>query len=1421
MSSVIIDKKISNAIQNVAFSDSISFVTSVFVGGVYVAIKNIQFSAQNLPSGLNIDSNYGIIYGTPTVVGSYSVLIKVNYNLSTDLGNPPVNYSDSQFITINVKPVLDAIIDTLPSGSQILNNPYTGNNIVYNAPSVTTGNFVDVIKSQTGYLYVWGNGLYGSDLVPNILTGSLVSGIAYGNNINFAILANQNQVDTTQVLDTTPDLNSSGKRNNFKFVLYNSFKDNYIDKFKIFSTSSGTDYQLINKLRLLTTGGDIGVYQKRKITSLNFDSSYRQVDSFYTGIATGKTNYQTNGTYLRIKDSNKAIYTSGNTYGSGSSYNFNIRDNGGQGNNLYIDYKSNSSSPTYISGLFRQALNIENTGIIRDIIEKVDSADYAWASYDYTNLDSFPYKSSNVFSYAIEIAKQSNSNFVLIEGSTGSGLYTGYKSTLLPILNTGITSLFEEYTNFCVDSVSCGPPPPPLEDIEICWSGGNATGNMDYIKFISGIKKAFKDNVYVANYDNIPVGYKIKSGQVNSPELFSSETGSIIYNSFQQGDSITFNTYGYDYSGMYKSYHKGNNPLYPAYQRTFVYGQDFNSIESLVSVLNTNLRDTSRYLWYPYKCLSGVTATGVYGTGGLLEFQIDNSPELSGTVNYNNIIKFKSLRNNNFPYGITLNLTARIDNIQNYNNQYYTGISYLLPDTIELQGWDDNSGKWLVLDKQDGIYSTLTGIVGTNINLTYADKELYEKYSLSATYEPSLPPVNDFGYNFTITSGVNFLSTQDIVLPPTGGHQVLQSFSQKSVEAIPGFGCGVVSGNRKISIVIPSGWPSGSVSGCNIKQVSGKNFCDIYAQQLGLNLVTPDDADCGENGFPLTYQFDDDFGTVCVLCSGLSGKRYENKWPFSAEVIRTGWNLNTTGQYLSCLTSGSNYYPFDLNFTKYRVKLSNFNGRPYTPQSYSLKQSPEIYITNINLFGSQRTGSIIHNIGGDCPIGSNYSVTVAGTVPFYIQSYPYNYIINSQDMKGKYNAYQDLVTYTPNEYERIVKFINSSGKFVGDVTGLVSKVFIPSGYITKNLNNYFFYDTGSKNITFEKTYSKYVVGSGYLSGTETIVKQSVINQQLLTNGALTSLTQYVTISSPGLVSGIMYNAVATITGITGNYYMPATVQGMSNNGYYNYNTIITGAPQYTLNNYPYYIIPTGYVNSTASVNIDVSKLNLFDNISINNSIVSYAADNISYPSPQFFDSITGLVSIINSASSNFGCTGYVDQSDATKINLVSILSGESGNSIQLSANNSSGVIFGSTNFTGGKNLYVPLSAITTVFSGRAIGSVASTGNYSVTSNSGVLTGNINAYYGTRYFSNVWNIATGYTNVFNSFGINNLNAKNSIYSGNTILSNSPYDSILQLNIQYNSLNYIGISANPDIARVTISGVGFPTGQTGISFLISGY
>lgn len=983
------------------------------------------------------------------------------------------------------------------------------------------------------------------------------------------------------------------------------------------------------------------------------------------------------------------------------------------------------------------------------------------------------YSTKNVFAYAIELVDKvqlSDEQLIFINSNSNSDIFSGYSDLLSPELSQGFNSSFSTYSGYCFNSLQCPEAKDSeLENKVICFTGSSIEGR-EYEIFISGIKKQYKDQLsnYIKQYDFASTSYL-----EDRPSLFSFfriQTGSIIYNSFITGDTVNFNLYNYDYTGFYKQYHLGNNPIYPNTGFSLRYPNDFNSIDTLVNKLNSNLNNISYPVWYPYECLSG-EASGIYITGGLMFFYKDTGI-LSGELNYNNIIKFRSLRNYASGFDINLNLVNRDVVIVNKAQKIKRGFSYLIPDVIELQALTGN--RWIVLDRRSGIYNTLTG--------------------LESRLVPSSSDISLLGLENKI------LSISDIKPKPSGEEDLeLQStFQTGKFELIETF-----TQNLSLSSRVPE--YCGNFGEVKFRDISIYHKYDWPSGTEGCPPQPPTPG--GGGGEEESSQQDES-----LLTSG------NKKLNLFLNIKRTGWMLEPTGIYLNCLTS-PDYDPLKIQFFEYRIVGKNFRGLS-SYYSESLIPTNEIYFANINLFSLKESEfDGIFSGESNCLIGSDYIANIEDyvKVPF---STNFSYSISGENRSGIYKVLNQPIVYTPTAQERNIKFINSSGKIVDNITGFISNTFTGISLVTHEYNDRYFYNPNTKEISFQKFLSGYIVGTGVLTGQAFAIKQNVVNQELVAGSRLSPQPQYKEITSNGIVNGLLLNQRYQMSGALGFYYLTGIVTGLSVSGYFNYITGVTGfANLLDSNNLPYYPFYTGLVQSSGIINFDFNKIINFDSVIINNFAITYHSDTGNYPSPSFFNNLNTLNNIINSNEITFECTSQIFNNTGLLLvasNLYAL--GDSGNSISTSSDGNG--IFSLQSFLSGGKTFYPILTPTGIFSGTANGYVGATGFYNDIG-SGLITGNINSFSGLREFSGVWNIKTG-----QNFTLDQLS-----FSGNKYIGSGNFDinNILFLNLTYN--NILDVSNNNlDIIDLKIKDNNFiniynegnlPSGVTGeLIFRITG-
>ncbi len=226
--------------------------------------------------------------------------------------------------------------------------------------------------------------------------------------------------------------------------------------------------------------------------------------------------------------------------------------------------------------------------------------------------------------------------------------------------------------------------------------------------------------------------------------------------------------------------------------------------------------------------------------------------------------------------------------------------------------------------------------------------------------------------------------------------------------------------------------------------------------------------------------------------------------------------------------------------------------------------------------------------------------------------------------------------------------------------------------------------------------------------------------------------------------------------------------------------------------------PSGYINSQVTLNYNNPIIN--DRIIIdNNAFVRDTGNQL----PNLFKDITGLSNVINSGE--FGFIASI--SDSSTLQIYTNALGDLGNLITVSSIGSSGKpTFQSNTFTGGQNLYQPLSGYGT-FSGSSSETINNTGIYEV-DYTGEISGIINIYTGNKYFTDTWGLHSGRYNKDYSFksGIPS-GVITSIYEdGYNYLG--IYPSQFNLFVDYvpsDLIDYDDTSNEADVAELIVTGI----------------
>jgi len=966
----------------------------------------------------------------------------------------------------------------------------------------------------TGYIYNWGLGFSGENVTPNQITGLYASGVDVGHDFTSAIIFTPGQQPPPP--PSPPKIRPKNDFGVFGVQIFNT--SSTISPLKNVSietsfSGSGVNSALvggspfIGKVVIGLSPGSPAIKSNKSLVNLgstlgNTSGKYRFPQNTFLKIYSNNLQYLTGDSWLEYQDA----FTSYKETGF-RGYNFTGFKTGDAGIILSllpattantslkiydIDYGTDEK---FLSGtLLKQRFIFNNLDQTNPLVTKYAPTDNkAWATY---NIESgMVNNTKNIFAYSfqfVDTVTTRESGIIIKSTEIIQDPLQKYKETLYPILNTGFDTSFSKYIGFCFSRLDCGTSQSqPQENVEECYTGTAITGK-EYADFVSEVKAKYQSQIFRNEFDTAS-NISISSG-ISISGLFVEQTGSIVFNNFFTGESIKFELYPYDYTGLYRSYHLGNDPIYPPYSFEITYPYDFTDINSLTNQLNTRLRNMTWPTWYPYECLSG-EASGVFITGALMSFQVFSGLE-TGDKNYNQIIHFRSLRNLTSGYKITLNVIDREQYIEELRlQQFRKGFSYLIPNVVELQGLTGN--RWMVLDRKSGLYNSLTGL------------------------EPTLIPLDGDPNIFVQDADLNFVNSSDITgsgeSPPSeeleeifisGGFQTLNVFRQKGFNGGAAY-CPVSNWEKDISIVRPTGWPSGFNPCGPMKSI------ESGIKEKGGEELEP------------------------------SGKD-DPKIELFLAVKRTGWLFEPTGKYLNCLTA-PDYNLEKVKFSKYRFVLRDFSGLQPTPENVYLIPKNEVYVNNINLWSLQPAPISSHSGSAQCLIGSDFIVDIQDIIGLNFD-YDFEYSITGEDRSGIYKSLDQIIDFPLKVfYPTAIAFSQSVPLTAPSPTGYFAIGGINNIRTLETGSMFHLFVTGTnwtdgRSVLWESSYNSidfsgfrlFRNGSGYLSGTA------------IGNGGI----------GPGIYTGYLprqdkYLRIAQPT--IGNTSINITYTGW--NGYYDFPTI--------------------------------------------------------------------------------------------------------------------------------------------------------------------------------------------------------------------------------------------------------------------------
>jgi hypothetical protein len=1086
-------------------------------------------------------------------------------------------------------------------------------------------------------------------------------------------------------------------------------------------------------------------------------------------------------------------------------------------NKFRINYGANESKNTVknyhkqlVSIRPQKSKNLGYSGFFKN--------DVAWTTYDVsTGMITGSLTPNNVFSYAVDIVASGKLN-------TGNFYYTGNidittatgKAYVLnleknPILytenfNTLDSLSFNGVRDFCkVQQCITTEEPPP--NLEICYTG-EITDAAAFEFFLSGIQEIVNTTIIKRPEEKNLLNFIETGSDIEYSNTIHS--GYILYNNWESGDYIKWDLYNFKYIDLYQDLHLGTYPPYPNTGFILYYPNDFNSLDSLVDRLNEKVDFFKTYpVWYPYECLRD-TESGIFLTGDLMKFS--KNVEETGSLpisHFNNRIDFISLRS--FPrleFDSNLYYEISIFSPQKPKKQLFSSWAYLIPTTIQLEGFNRQSQNWEILDVNG------QGPQQNSIQLASFSQNFFNNLLDSKIVD---------------TESMGFRPLPGVIVetapkpPPTSSFETPQNCKE------------VLSVNQQRIVVFnenPLCPPIIQLR--NIIATAPREECKEKIIDSSGNLVQKrSNAElCRDLGPPGGTGDDDDPAGGAFFSIG---DYYINK---------TGWsvNINNSNNGLRALDNKIGIQNFDINkiYDKYKISLSNFVSIP-NPDQF---QKNSFFVKRIKLYTLDKTDLGLHSGTPLCSIGSDYTIDVSGLVPIKISGV-WSYNIDPEE-SGVYKFFSTPFAREIEENEKLIRFNKVSGQIISPSgTGFLLTSGFGVGTLSYEDNSRYFYNPSTESIYFTETLTGLVTGFGVLSGEKIAIKQNVINQELLFGGRLNNnenLLYHEIVSNGDFISEIE-NVEYIEYDVLGFYPITGKITGNTTSGKLNVSDelILTGVPYN--DKFAYYPIPTGFTFSEIVFNISYSNLNNFSILSINNNSIIYNDNTSIYSSPAYFDSNETLVSIINDSPNVFGVSGEID---GPNIKLYSLLPGEANN-INLTSNSTALQII---EYVSGLNIYPRLYKITTernqncidddpelidlpgncIFSfskqitdplmtGNLGDNILATGFYYSNFGSGNITGNVSTFTGVRSFFDVWDIATGsLTKNYLSFLENNFVSGNSFYR-ESLFGSSPRNVRLRAFYQ----NYLNTSAQEeqDVADLIIKDLNNPTlSESGVIFRLNG-
>lgn len=402
-------------------------------------------------------------------------------------------------------------------------------------------------------------------------------------------------------------------------------------------------------------------------------------------------------------------------------------------------------------------------------------------------------------------------------------------------------------------------------------------------------------------------------------------------------------------------------------------------------------------------------------------------------------------------------------------------------------------------------------------------------------------------------------------------------------------------------------------------------------------------------------------------------------------------------------------------YDHYRVLFEDFKNRGLENSTYK----NDLYVHNIALFGDYSFENFVLGEGEMDVIGAEYSGDILLLKTGTIEG-------EDSGEANEFGVYHKagLRTGLPNETFTHPDFPNDSSKnlvpyepFSAFLDQVVSGIDFLQGEVQGH-----FYEPSTKKIYTTHPVEAWVTGKGPLTGIAYVIDPEVLH--------LINESGYMELNTTGVFTGTIKNYEANASGVPAFTYFEGQLVGTIGEGSGHYRFVEEFEEEATGQLTAYYDNPTGYINATAEVTYGT--LSIGDSLTVDGETF-YFHDGIDFNPPEYFESASELVDVINDGNYNF--SGELNNGT---INLFAKISGEEGNTITLSSEGS--IEVGSSTFTGGVTYYPEITP-TGTFKGSLDKTVDNVGTYEV-DGSGYITGTINIYSGTREFTGLWSLLTG-------------------------------------------------------------------------------